>query len=343
MKRAIIQTLKFIAFFIIGLTLLWLAFRNINFNSLVKGFGEANYFWLILSILFGLFAYISRARRWNLLIFPLGYKPKFKNAFYAMMTGYLANMALPRIGEISKCVALGKKENIPVDQLIGTVMIERTIDFISLLIIMVIMLFVDGSRLGPFIYDNIYLPIHNKISSLFGSAWIFWVLTFLIGLLILYVIYRQRERLNRIRFFSKIFDAAKGIIHGLKTVTAIRHKWEFLFHTLFIWTNYTLMTWVVLFATKSTAHLTLGDSVFLLVIGGLAMSAPVQSGLGAFHYIISRGLFVIYGISLEDGLVYAILSHESQLIFGAVLGIYSFYALVRKGRGAGVPQHSGND
>lgn len=92
------------------------------------------------------------------------------------------------------------------------------------------------------------------------------------------------------------------------------------------------MTWVVVFAVKSTSHLNLADGIFLLVIGGLAMTAPVQSGLGAFHFIVSRGLFVIYGISLEDGLVYAILAHESQLIFGTILGIYSFYALVRKTR-----------
>ena len=87
------------------------------------------------------------------------------------------------------------------------------------------------------------------------------------------------------------------------------------------------MTWVVVFAVKSTSHLDLFDGIFLLVIGGLAMSAPVQSGLGAFHFIISRALVVVYGISIEDGLVYAILSHESQLIFGAILGFIHFMPL----------------
>jgi hypothetical protein len=330
LKKGIIQILKFLVFLVVGLLLLWLAFRDINFTNLGKGLREANYFWLILSILFAIFAYISRARRWNLLIHPLGYKPSLKNSFYSMMTGYLANMALPRIGEISKCIALGKKENIPVDQLIGTVVIERTIDFFSLLVIMVIMLFVDGSILGPFLVDNIYSPIQDKLSSFFGSVWIFWVLLLLTGAAVLFMLYLLREGLRKIRFFVKIFDTVKGIIHGLKTITIIEHKWEFLFHTVFIWVNYTLMTWVVVFAVRSTSHLDLSDGIFLLVIGGLAMSAPVQSGLGAFHFIISRGLFVVYGISLEDGLVYAILAHESQLIFGAVVGIYSFYALVRK-------------
>jgi hypothetical protein len=302
----------------------------VNFSDLGKGLRDANYLWLVPAIFFAFLAYVSRARRWILLIDPLGYKPSLKNSFYSMMTGYLANMALPRIGEISKCVALGKKEKIPVDQLIGTVVVERTIDFFSLLLIMVIMLFIDSSVIGPFLIDNIYMPIQQKLPSLFGSAWIFWVLLTATGFLILFLLYFFRERLRKVRFFAKIFDTGKGIIHGLKTITIIRRKWEFIFHTLFIWINYTLMTWVVVFAVKSTSNLDLYDGIFLLVIGGLAMSAPVQSGLGAFHFIISRGLLVVYGISLEDGLVYAILSHESQLIFGIILGAISFYCLLRK-------------
>jgi uncharacterized membrane protein YbhN (UPF0104 family) len=330
LKKGIIQTLKFLAFLFIGLLLLWVAFRNVDFKSLGNGLREARYGWLILSLLFAVFAYISRARRWVLLVRPMGYKPRFIYTFYAMMTGYLANLALPRIGEISKCVALGKKENIPVDKLIGTVVIERTIDFFSLVTIMVIMLFVDSNTLGPFLVDNIYEPLQTKFSSVFGFAWISLIILFLAGILILYIIYRFREKLRKIRFFAKIFDTLLGITHGLKTITAIEHKWEFIFHTVFIWLNYLLMTWVVVFTLDSTSHLDLADGIFILVIGGLGMTAPVTSGIGAFHFIVSQGLLLVYGIKLEDGLVYAILAHESQLIFGALLGIFSFYALVRK-------------
>lgn len=329
MKKTIIQVLKFLAFLLVGLALLWLAFRNINPDNLGKGLRDANYFWLIASIFFAVLAYISRARRWVLLINPLGYKPSFKNAFYSMMTGYLANLALPRIGEVSKCLALGKKEKIPVDQLIGTVVIERSIDILSLLFIMILVIIIDGKIVGPFLYNNVYLGLQQKISDIFGAAWVFWAILAFTGILILSILYLYRIKLRKIRFFAKIFDAAKGIIQGLKTITIIERKWEFLFHTVFIWINYILMTWVVVFAVKSTSHLDLSDGIFLLVIGGLAMSAPVQSGIGAFHLIVSGALVAVYGISLDDSMVYAILAHESQLLFGAVLGIISFYALVR--------------
>jgi glycosyltransferase 2 family protein len=330
LRRGIIQTFKFLAFLAVGILLLWVAFRNVNFTKLVAGLKEANYSWLILSVLFGFIAFVSRARRWVLLVNALGFYPSTMNSFYALMTGYLANIALPRIGEITRCVALGKKEKIPVDQLLGTVVIERTIDFLSLLIIMVILIFTSGDQIGLFLKESILNPIQQKIYSVFGNTWILWVILFSLGVITLILLVRYKKDLRKIHFFSKMFDLARGIINGLKTITNLKRKWEFLFHTVFIWINYALMTWVVVFSLESTSHLTFGNSIFILVIGGLAMSAPVQSGLGAFHYIVSRGLLIVNGIPLEDGLVYALLTHESQLIFVAIIGTISFFIIFRK-------------
>lgn len=330
MRKSILQTLKFLAFLAVGLLLLWFAFRNIDFSKLWEELKEADYSWLLLSILFGLIAFLSRARRWVLLINPLGFKPSFRNAFYTMMTGYLANIALPRIGEITRCVALGKKEKIPVDQLIGTVVIERTVDFLSLLTIMVIMIFTSGKQIGLFLKESILVPIQQKVFSIFGNTWELGAILLSLVLITLFIIFRYKKKLRKIRFFSKLFDLARGIINGLKTITNLERKWEFIFHTIFIWFNYVLMTWVVVFSLQSTSHLTMGNSIFILVIGGLAMSAPVQSGLGAFHYIVSRGLLIVFGIPIEDGLAYALLTHEAELISIAVLGAISFFVLLKK-------------
>jgi uncharacterized protein (TIRG00374 family) len=330
LRKGILQTTKFIAFLAVGVVLLMLAFSNVNFTKLAADLKEADYSWLMLSVLFGFIAYVSRARRWVLLVRALGYHPTFKNAFYSLMTGYLANLALPRIGEITRCVALGKKEKIPVDQLFGTVVVERTIDFLSLLIIMILLIFTSGDQISIFLRESILVPIQQKIFSIFGSTWILWVIVLTLMVAGLFLLIRYKKRLRQIRFFSKLFDLGRGIINGLKTITNLKRKWEFIFLTVFIWINYTLMTWVVVFSIESTSHLTFADSVFLLVIGGLAMSAPVQSGLGAFHYIISRGLLFVKGIPLEDGLVYALLTHESQLIFVAIVGTISFFIIFKR-------------
>jgi uncharacterized protein (TIRG00374 family) len=330
LRKGVLQTLKFLAFLAVGIALLWAAFHDVDFKKLVVDLKQANYSWLFLSLLFGFFAYVSRARRWVLLINPLGFRPSLRNSFYALMTGYLANIALPRVGEITRCVALGKKEKIPVDQLVGTVVVERTIDFISLLSIMIYLIFTSSEEINIFLKDSIYLPIQEKIFSVFGVTWILWVILFSVAVIALFLMIRYKKNLRKIRFFSKMFDLARGVINGLKTITSLERKWEFIFHTVFIWINYALMTWVVVFSIKSTSGLTFSDSIFLLVIGGLAMSAPVQSGLGAFHYIISRGLLFVKGIPLEDGLVYALLTHESQLIFVAIVGTISFFIIFKK-------------
>lgn len=330
MNKSIIQAGKFIAFLAVGILLLWIAFRTVNFKALVSDLKGANYYWLILSTLFGLFGYLSRARRWIILINPLGYNPKYWNTFHSMMSGYMANLALPRIGEITRCVALGKKEKIPVDQLIGTVVVERTIDFISLLIIMFGLFFTSGSRIREYLNASIIVPFREKVLSVFGAAWILWAIVIGLSAISLYLLFRYKKELRKIKFFSKMFDLAHGVINGLKTISKLKRNWEFIFHTIFIWLNYALMTWIVVFCLESTSHLSFANSIFILVVGGLAMSAPVQGGIGAYHYFVSRGIAFVGGVSIEDGSAYAILTHESQLVLILILGALAFYKLSRK-------------
>lgn len=334
MKKGVLQSLKFLAFFAAGLVLLWLAFRNVDFKKLAGDLKDADYSWLLLSVFFGFVAFVSRARRWALLVNALGYKASLINSFHALMTGYLANLALPRIGEITRCVALGKKEKIPVDQLIGTVVIERAVDFVSLMLIMAGLIFTSSDKIGQFLRESILVPIQDKFIIIFGVTWVLWGILIAMFVIALVLVIRFKKNLKKIKFFAKMFNVGRGIINGLKTITNLKHKWEFIFHTIFIWINYALMTWVVVFSIESTSHITFSESIFILVIGGLAMSAPVQSGLGAFHYIVSRGLSVIENVPLEDGLVYALLTHESQLIFVAIIGTISFFIIFKKDKEA---------
>lgn len=327
MRKGIIRSLKFLVFLALGILLLWLAFRKVNFQSLIKDLKEANYYWLILSIFFSVLAYLSRARRWQLLIHPLGYYPTFWHTFHAMIIGYMANLALPRIGEITRCVALGKKEKIPVDQLVGTVIIERTIDFLSVLLLLVVLIFTSGTLINQFLKESIFIPLREKVFSPFGLTWIIWAVPALLCIAALFLMIRYKKSLRKTRFFSKMFDIAKGVINGLKTITNLERKWEFIALTVFIWINYALMTWVVVFAIESTSHISFWHSIFILVIGGLAMAAPVPGGIGAFHYIVSRGLAVVQGVNLEDGLTYALLAHESQIIFELIIGPLSFFLM----------------
>lgn len=330
MRKGLIKAGKFISFLAVGILLLWIAFRTVNIDALLSNLKGANYYWLILSTFLGLLGYLSRARRWILLINPLGYHPKYSNTFHAMMSGYLANLALPRIGEISRCLALSRKEKIPVDQLVGTVVVERTIDLFSLLLIMLVVFFTSGSKIREFLNASIINPFREKVLSAFGSAWIPWAGFIALSAISFFLMVRYKKALRKLRFFSKLFDIARGVINGLKSISKLDRIWEFIFHTIFIWTSYALMTWVVVFCLKSTSHLSFGNSIFILVIGGLAMSAPVQGGIGAFHYFVSRGIAFVEGVKIEDASAYAILTHESQLILVLILGALALFTLYRK-------------
>jgi glycosyltransferase 2 family protein len=326
-RKFVIQALKFLGFLALGILLLWLAFRKVDFNRVGENLKQANYYWIVLSIIFSLLAFILRARRWQLLIHPLGFHPTFWHTFHALMIGYIANIALPRIGEVTRCVVLGKKEKIAVDKLIGTVIIERTIDFLSVLIFLILIIITSESLINKFLKESIFIPLKEKVLSVVNIPWEFWALLALIAITALYLMIRYRKSLRKFRFFSKIFDVAKGVITGLKTITNLNRKWEFIFLTVGIWVSYAIMTWVVVFCLKSTSDITFWDSLIILVVGGLAMSVPVQAGFGAFHWAVSQVLIVMHGISREDGLTFAILSHESQIIFEILVGLVSIYIM----------------
>ena len=330
MKKKINQIFRIIVFLILSGLLLYLAFRKVELDKIVEALKTAKYSWLILSVTFSIFAFISRARRWILMIRPLGYNPGLKNTYNALMTGYLINFGLPRVGEFSRCVALGKKEKIPVDKLFGTVIAERAIDLLSLFIILFVMVLLKSELMGSFLKNDVFIPIKNKIISIFGFSALFIITVIVIIAFLAYLIFFFRERLIKINIIKKIAGFIYGVLNGLKSFIKMKDKAEFIFHTLFIWLNYTLMSWVIVFMIPATSHLALADGTFLLVLGSLGMAAPVQGGIGAFHWIVSRGMYAVYNISIEDGLVYATIAHESQLILIAVLGTISIYFIFRK-------------
>ena len=132
MKKKIISFLQYIFFLLIGLGLLYLVFRKLDLQEVGNEIAHARYEWLLLSILLGLVSHIARAFRWNILIRSMGYEAKAKTTFYAVMIGYLANGAFPRLGEVTRCGVLSKKTGVPFNALIGTVISERMFDLFVL-------------------------------------------------------------------------------------------------------------------------------------------------------------------------------------------------------------------
>ncbi len=336
MRKKLVNAARILLFLSIGIILLIIAFRDISLEDLVLGLRSANYSWVLLSLIFAFLAFISRAYRWILLIEPLGYKPSAKNTFYALMTGYLANFILPRIGEITRCGSLNRTDRIPVDSLMGTVITERISDLIVLLLLGIYIFFIEIEFFGDFLYNNIMIPVYQKIASWLSFPLFIYILIFA-SLLLLILFYRIIAiLLRKYKFFRRFEKIAGRIYAGMKSVFQMKKTIPFLTHTIFIWLMYYLMTWAVFKALPATAGLGGNAVLFILVIGGLGMVAPVQGGIGAYHWIVSVGLG-LYGISREEGLVYATLSHESQALLMILLGSLSMFIIFLKNKKASQP------
>jgi glycosyltransferase 2 family protein len=162
-------------------------------------------------------------------------------------------------------------------------------------------------------------------------ALIIIVITVFILVLLLYRLFTAWLRKHE--FFRRVENILKRVTQGMKSVLKLQNKLQFVFHTVFIWLMYFLMTWAVFMALPATAGLRAADALFIMVVGGLGMAAPVQGGFGTYHWIVAVGLG-LYGIPREDGLVFATLSHESQALLMIILGSFSMLMVYLKWRKA---------
>ena len=326
MKQGIFSIAKYVLLLLVGFGLLWLAFRGVDINSTLNELRETNMFWVLLSVLASLIAFTSRAYRWNMLIKPSGYSPTLYKTSIALMIGYLANLAIPRLGEVTRCGTLSKSANIPFDLLLGTVIVERALDVICLLICVLMTAAITYERLGNFLNENLFEPLGEKLQQVLQSPYFYIVLLSILILSIFYRMNRKKQNAEKQGSLAKLSSMLKGILEGLRSIRKIKNPGAFLFHTILIWVMYFMMSYICFFALPATAGLSLEAGLFVLVVGGMGMSAPVQGGIGAYHILVSQGL-LLYGISYEHGLAFATLMHTSQTLTVILFGGIAFILL----------------
>lgn len=323
MKKIIVATLKYILFLSVGLVLLWLALRSLDFSKIVQEFRNARYIWILLSLIPAFIAFVSRAARWSIMINALGYKTNISSTFHATIMGYFANIIFPRLGEVTRCTVLSRKQNIPLNGLFGTVISERVFDMICLVIIAFFVIIAQLGFLHGFMEKMIWMPLFSKIPS---SIWLLTLLgiSMLLALFLFYILLKlSMPYIRRFSFYKKHKGWIIGFLDGVKTIKNLKHKKAFIVHTVLIWSMYFLMSYIPFRALQSTAHLTLIDGTTLLMMGTLGCVIPVPAGIGAYHWIVTKTLTDLFGIVSESAASFAILVHASQLIFVVVIGVFS--------------------
>jgi len=340
-----VKALQFTFFLLVGLFLLFFAFRGIDLDELLVHIRQADYRWAAASVFFAVLALVFRTIRWRLLIEPLDEHPKSINIFYAINVGYLANFVFPRIGEITRCGILNRTDRISASKLFGTVIVERAFDLLMSALMLVLILLLRFDVVGNFIMDDILRPALNRIPGKASMEWM--IVIFFLLIISFYIFYKIfKKQLSKISALRKIKDMMRGVVKGIASASRIRNFGWFITLNFLIFGMYFMQTYVMFFALESTSSLGIGDGLFVLVLSALAIIIPVQGGIGAYHYIVSRGL-IIFGLTLDEGLAYATITHSvtsiALILLGAVSLIFVFYGKKYRKKEATVVEKSSGE
>ncbi|MFO7874024.1 MAG: lysylphosphatidylglycerol synthase transmembrane domain-containing protein [Bacteroidales bacterium] len=327
MKAQIRRYTKVLISLLLGILLLWLITRGQDIDLLIREFRNANYQWIILAMISAVISHFLRALRWNMLIGAMGYQTQRVQTFMAVMTGYLANMAIPRMGEITRCVTLSRASKTPFNALAGTVVAERVFDVISILAIILITILAQFTFLKSFLNNIFLLPLLKRGSE----QWLAITAIILVGvtLLITVVIFlhNKLKHASGAGFFYKLKRQLQGFKEGIKSIKKMRGKGWFILYTLLIWGLYYMTVYLCFFAIDATSHLTPIVGLTLLAVGSLGIMAPVPGGIGTYHFLTIITLSELYGIASEPATSYAYITHATQLIVNLSLGTISWFIL----------------
>ncbi|MDN5627909.1 MAG: flippase-like domain-containing protein, partial [Weeksellaceae bacterium] len=304
---------------------LWLALKGLDFEKISNSLKKANYLWVAAAAVFGVSAYIFRAVRWNLLLEPMGYQVSNANSLWSISFGYLMNLTIPRSGEVARSTALYGVEKVPVDKSFGTIILERVIDLVCMLVFLVLTLI--------FKFDAIY-SFYERSGVRFNPVFIIGIIAGCV--LALVTFFRFKERFRKFGFISKIIDFIDGIFAGLMSVFRLRQKGKFILLTAGIWICYFFASYLVCFSLPETSDFTLADGCFILVVGTLGMIIPASGGIGAFNLAMKFGftaLFISMGKDAveggELGLAYSFITLPLQIIIMLIMGLVSIPMLAK--------------
>ena len=295
MSKHIFSAIKFLVFLGLGILLTWLAIKDIpeaDKPVILQAILDANYGWVVLAMIVGLLAHLSRAIRWKMFFEPLGFTPKTSNTFYAVMIGYLGNLAVNRMGEVLRCGILKRYEKIPITQSFGTVIAERVIDSLVLLLLFVISIWSQYEKLHTYISDNAIAPLKLKVVHILeNKAILFLMLGAALALMVCLYLLRKKILNNRITL--KVRDLLMSFWEGMRTVSKMKNPGLFIFHTLFIWAMYLMSVYMCVFAFSETRVLTITDCITIMAFGSLGVIAT-PGGIGAYQLIIQALLPLLH-------------------------------------------------
>jgi len=325
MKKKLGTIFKYLLFFCLGFFFVWMSVREINDEKWqqIKDSLEHARYWLIIPVFVILFlSHLVRAMRWKLLINSLGYQPRTDNAFFAVMIGYLTNLAIPRLGEILKCTMLARYEKIPTEKLIGTIILERIIDAITLLIVFAITLAIQPGIYTDLINAFFHSPRDPQKKKIPGVIIAGIIVGIIVIVMLLWMLIKKKSLNDVIALFKKI---GRSVWQGVSAVQHLKKRGLFLFYTLVLWGCYLFSTYVGFFALQETQQYGIKETFALLSAGSVGVIVT-PGGIGAYALLIKKTMEV-YGLQEGIALAFGWILWLVQTFAILIGGIFSFVAI----------------
>jgi len=316
-KSVIVNSLLSLTF---GGVLFYLVFKSIDFSDFYNRLTELDFFWIYLSMFISIFEHVIRGYRWNLMM-EVGQSKKFSTfvTTNVIIISYFFALIIPRFNDVVRCYLISKTDEINFSKSLGSVVSERFVDIISLLILIIFFLVLEFQTFILFIKSYIidYTTLDNKSIIVFIS---FLIISIIISRLII----------KKSKYLENKFNEFKD---GLISVKFIYNDKRFLLSTLFLWVTYFLMGYLIFFSFSQTTDLGINAGIAVLVAGSIGMVVPVNAGIGAYHFLVAS-ILLGYNLDYESGLFFATVLHTSQivclLVVGTMSSIYIFFKIRSK-------------
>ena len=315
MKKAILTILQYVVFLGLGI---WIVYHMLHQLSdketreLVDAIESINGWFLVPICIVGFFSHFFRALRWRYLLETVHLKPTVANTFFAVMIGYVANLALPRAGEVAKCTVLAKYEKMPAHKMIGTIVAERAFDIVCLLVIAFATFLLQMQVINDYLGDKLRdfgakIVRHGFVLTLILAA-------IIAVIMILVQVYRRHKD-------NKVGKIMKEMSHGIFSIVHMKKRWEFMGYTVLMWLMYVLQVYIGLKCLPATHHLRALASLVVLVYGSVGLIVT-PGGIGLYTLLVAQ-ILGAYKIPDVPAQAFGWIAWAVQTGIILILGIFS--------------------
>lgn len=305
---------------------LFIAFYNVSFIEVLEIVSGASVFWLLIFIVLQFLAHFLRALRWKIILSSVKSDTKLKHVFGSLMVGYGVNCVIPRLGEITRAVLMGKWEGLSRSSMFGSVILERIIDMIFLGITVIVSMLIWSESISesfPWLRDSIYITL------------------FLIIALILFVVFsiRYKKKFEKflakltgyfsVKFSTKISYIFGMFIEGFSSLKGVRNYSLTIILSCAIILLYAVSSYIGFFTVgmQYEKPVTFAMGWVLMSISAIGIVIPTPGGTGSYHTLAKSTLVLLFGFGETISVAYAFLTHIVSYFLFIFTALIIFFIL----------------